>query len=1170
MGNDMQIVWDDGERSFFRGCRSDENGIHNVLVARPALAGQKAATFDRFTHEFNLKEDLDAAWALRPRELVHEEGQPLLVFDDPGGESLTQCLGTPIDTADFLRMAISIAVALEKLHRTGLIHQDIKPAHILINCYDGQARLTGFGLTSRLLHDRQPSGTVAGTLAYMAPEQTGRLNSSVDSRSDLYSLGVTFYQLLTGALPFTADGPLEWMHCHIAKQPVTPSHRIKSVSAVLSAIVMKLMEKTSEDRYQTAASVEHDLRRCLAEWQSQRRISEFVLGEHGSSDRLLIPEKLYGREREVAALVAALGRSVESLTPELILVSGYSGVGKSSLVNEFGKVLVPQRALFAYGKFDSYHCDVPYAALTQAFRNLVRMLLGRSDSELANWREALHKALGSDAQLMSDVIPELKLIIGEVPPLAEIEPEQTRQHFMCVFQRFIGVFAQGERPLVLFLDDLQWLDVATLDLFETLLIQSNLPHLMLIGAYRNDEAGAKHPLTGKLLAIRNAGVKIEEITLPPLAKVHIEQMIAESLSGYYACIEPLTDRVLEKTAGNPLSIIQFLKALAREQSLSFDHDSRQWRWHPERAQGDTDNVVSPMADKTIPPQQRVHPLLRTEALALNPTSTIVTPAEHLDLATVLKVSQAVSGEIVHDKLVDMVMRTAIEQAGAERGVLILTQAGHHRIVAQATARDDTTHLQLHDLEVSGSLLPEAVLNHVLRTGESLALDDALAEPTFAADPYIHERRARSILCVPLINQGKFTGALYLENNLIARVFTPGRIAVLKLVASQASGSLENAQLYCDVAKREAKIRRLIDANVIGIIIWDMAGQILEANDAFLRMVGYTREDLVSGGMHWKDLTPPEMQYLNDNALLQVLESGYSQPYEKVHIRKDGSRVPIIIGVATFEGSRQEGVAFVMDLTERKQAEAKVQEGERRYREVQSELAHANRVATMGQLVASIAHEVSQPIAAAVTNSHAALRWLGAQPPELDEARLALSRLINDANRAADVMDRIRRQIRKAPPQKESLEINATVREMVDFTRGEISRSASTVQVRLAEGLPSIQGDRVELHQVLLNLIINALDAMNDVSTDRRHLEISSDLDDTGKVLVQVRDSGPGFGTQNPEQIFAAFYSTKSKGLGMGLSICRSIIEAHGGRLWAEKNVPHGAVFRFQLPANVPA
>ncbi|MGF6488079.1 trifunctional serine/threonine-protein kinase/ATP-binding protein/sensor histidine kinase [Pseudomonas frederiksbergensis] len=1815
MASKQQILWDDGERVL---SRERGQGEGSVLVVRPALGQPLPATLDRLAHEYSLKDDLNGQWTLRPQALERAGGTMRLLFDDPGGEPLSRLLNAPLDTETCLLHAINIAVALGHLHQCGLVHKDLKPHHILVNCHDGQARLTGFGLASRLPRERQapaPPETITGTLAYMAPEQTGRMNRSIDSRSDLYAFGVTLYQMLTGSLPFSANDPMEWVHCHIARLPMPACERVATVPMMLSRVVMKLLAKTAEERYQTAAGVEHDLRRCLDDWRRARHIETFTLNEQGPFDRLLIPEKLYGREREVQTLIDAFTRVVQNRSPELVLVSGYSGIGKSSVASELHKVLVPSRGLFASGKFDQYKRDIPYATLVQAFQGLVRTLLGKSSEVLADWREALLQALAPNEGLMTELIPELKLIIGEPPPVPELEPQQAQQRFMWVLQRFIGVFARPEHPLALFLDDLQWLDAATLDLLEDLLTRSELGHLLLVGAYRNNEVDADHPLSSKLKAIRNAGVHIDEIRLASLAGVHIEQLIAESLRCPPASIVALARLVLDKTGGNPFFVIQFLHALVEEELLVYDHQSSRWRWDLAliNGKGYTDNVVDLMvgklarlpletrqalqqlaclgnvaridtlatvldlstarvhaalwpavrqelveclegacafahdriheaaysliaeaeraqthlrigrllalqtqgegredaifeivgqlnrgasliraraereqlaefnllagqrakastaytsaltylgagaallgvqgydsrhelcfalelnraecefltgqlamadarlttlaeraittveraavtcllmdvyllldrsdravsvclaylrqvgidwtahpddeqvryeykqiwtqlgersieqlidlplmedstslvtldalskllapalqsdanlacltickavslslehgncdascvlyanvvrvagrrfgdyaagysfgrlgcdlvdrrglaryeastylcfsifvvrwmrpvrecrellrralsaafrigdlpyaayagnslisdllfigeplaevlvqaegglayaqkirfglvvsfmscqralirmlcgqtpvfgsfndeefdeasfeanlaapdlalargkywvrklqarylagdyaaaadcaaqakelmwvissffeeaeyhfyaaltlaaraevgsdqlqclsehhdqlhiwaqqcaetfasqtalvaaeiarvagqlieaeslyeqaiqlaqdngfvhvealanelaarfysarglskiarmylqdarygylrwgADGKVRQLERRHRYLRNEEVAPGPTATIATPVEHLDLATVLKVSQAVSGEIVLDRLIEMVMRTAIEQAGAEHGLLILTEGEAPYIAARTSVGDDTT--LLCNEPVSAAMLAESVLYQTLRTGENLCLDDAVADPAFAADPYIHQRGARSILCLPLMNQARVAGALYLENNLSAGVFSPARIAVLRLVASQAAISLDNARLYRDVAEREAKIRRLVDANIIGIIVWSVEGEIIEANDAFLRMVGYERDDLVLRRVHWRDMTPPPLRTESEAALATAIRTGRAQPFEKEYIRKDGSRLPVIVGLAAFEASQQQGVAFVLDLSERKLAEEQVREGERRYRQVQSELAHANRVATMGQLAASIAHEVNQPIAATVTNANAALRWLGAQPPNTEEVEQGLRRIINDGNRAADVLGRIRALIRKTPPQRQPVNLNAVVGEMVGFTRGEAARYGAVVNTQLAIDLPVVLADRVELQQVLLNLIVNGLEAMAVMEEGERRLFITSESVEDD-VRIMVSDSGPGFACERAEEVFTAFYTTKSTGLGMGLSICRTIIEAHGGRLWAEANSPFGARVLFTL------
>src|SRR6266511_415559 len=562
----LQVLSDDGERVLCRGWRSEDSASARLAVF-PAAEHPAPASLDRLAHEYGLREELESDWAVRPLDLICERDGTVLVLEDPGGQPLDRVLGVPMETGKLLRLAIGIAAALGKAHQRGFVHKDVKPANILVNPDNGEVRLTGFGLASRLARERQrpePPESIAGTLAYMAPEQTGRMNRSIDSRSDLYALGVTLYEMLTGSLPFTATDPMEWVHCHIARQPVPPGERLKGIPGPVSAIVMKLLAKTSEERYQTAAGLERDLRRCLAQWEADRRIDAFPLGQQDRPDRLLIPEKLYGRDREIEKLLASFDRVIKGGTPELVLVAGYSGIGKSSVVNELHKVLVPPRGLFASGKFDQYKRDIPYTTLAQAFQSLVRYLLGKSDAELSGWRDALVEALSPNGPLMIDLVPELKLIIGDQPPAPQLAPQDARRRFQLGFRRFIGVFARQEHPLALFLDDLQWLDAETLDLLEDLLTPPGVPHLMLIGAYRDNEVTAAHPLKQKLEAIETAGGKVVEITLAPLAPEHLRQLLSDALRCETERAAPLAQLVHEKTGGNPFFANRFIASLAEE------------------------------------------------------------------------------------------------------------------------------------------------------------------------------------------------------------------------------------------------------------------------------------------------------------------------------------------------------------------------------------------------------------------------------------------------------------------------------------------------------------------------------------------------------------------------------------------------------------------------------
>ena len=599
-GHPAETLWEDGELILSRGVWDGE-GLP-LLAAMPSSAQPSAETLARLRHSYALREELDPAWAARPLKLEPNQGRLTLLIEDPGGEPLSRLIGRPLEIAPFLRLAIGIATTVGQVHQCGLIHKDIKPTNVLVNSVTGHAWLMGFGIASRLPRERQSPvapEVIAGTLAYMAPEQTGRINRSIDFRSDLYALGVTLYEMLTGELPFVASDPMEWVHCHLARQPAPPGERFAGVPGPLSAIVMKLLAKNAEDRYQTAAGLAVDLRKCRAQWERNRSIEQFPLGSDDVPDRLLIPEKLYGREHEIGTLLGAFDRVVANDATELVLVSGYSGIGKSSVVKELHKALVPPHGLFASGKFDQYTRDIPYATLAQAFRSLVRPFLGESEAEVRQWRDSLSEALGPNGQLIVNLIPELELVMGKQPPVADLPPQDARHRFQMIFRRFLGVFARKEHPLALFLDDLQWLDAATLDLLEHLVTHPEVRHLLLVGAYRDNEVGPAHPLIRTLDAIRDAGAGIEEIVLTPLGLEDIGRLVADAVHCEPERVRPLAQLVHEKTSGNPFFAIQFLTALNEEDLLVFDPVGPAWRWDIDRirARSYTDNVADLLVDK---------------------------------------------------------------------------------------------------------------------------------------------------------------------------------------------------------------------------------------------------------------------------------------------------------------------------------------------------------------------------------------------------------------------------------------------------------------------------------------------------------------------------------------------------------------------------------------------
>ncbi|KYF77136.1 hypothetical protein BE17_26975 [Sorangium cellulosum] len=518
------------------------------------------------------------------------------------GQPLDKLCREPMDIAVFLRCASRIAGALSEMHRSGMIHKNIKPQSILLDSDAGEARITDLSLAVRLPRE-QPAlkspGVIEGTLAYMSPEQTGRMNRWVDDRSDLYSLGVTFYEMLTGKLPFHAADPLEWVHCHIARVPPAPSALRPAIPEPVSDIVMRLLAKAAEDRYQSAHGLRTDLEICLARWQSAGKIEPFPLGASDVPDRFQIPQRLYGREAESQALIGAFERVVLHGKPEIVLVSGYSGIGKSSLVHELHKPIVRSRGSFASGKFDQYSRNIPYATFVQALRQLVLEILTASEAELSAIRRALRSALGANGQLLVDMIPEVELILGKQGPVPELAPADAQNRQNLVFRQFLGVLATAERPVVIFLDDLQWADAASLSLITHLASHHEVRHVLLIGAYRDNEVSPSHPLMLALDDARKAGAALRSIVLGPLSAEHLCHLVAGALRARLEDAAPLARLLLEKTAGNPFFAIQFLMQLHHEQLIAYDVQASTWRWDLSKIQEKrfTDNVVDLLLER---------------------------------------------------------------------------------------------------------------------------------------------------------------------------------------------------------------------------------------------------------------------------------------------------------------------------------------------------------------------------------------------------------------------------------------------------------------------------------------------------------------------------------------------------------------------------------------------
>ena len=536
----------------------------------------------QFRNQYLIARELEHPLLVQPIALEDYGNGYALVMKDEGEISLGEYWQkSPRSLGEFLAIATQLSKVLHYLNQKRIVHKDIKPSNILINPKTRLVKLIDFSISSLLPKEQQQltnPNLLEGTLAYISPEQTGRMNRGIDYRTDFYSLGVTFFELLTGSLPFTSTDPMELVHCHLARAVKFPaSNEQSAVPKVVQAIVLKLVEKNAEHRYQSALGLKHDLERCLQQWQATGEINPFQLGERDLCDRFLIPEKLYGREREVQTLLDAFER-VANGTTEMMLVAGFSGIGKTAVVNEVHKPIVRQRGYFIKGKFDQFNRNIPFSAFVQAFRDLMGQLLGESDAKLAIWRRKILAAVGENGQRLIEVIPELELIIGKQPAVPELCGSATQNCFKLLFGKFVRVFTIKEHPLVIFLDDLQWADSASLNLLKLLLEESEAGYLLVLGAYRDNEVFPAHPLMLTLQEIQQQGAKLNTLTLKSLSEVEINRLVADTLLCSLKVATPLSELVYQKTQGNPFFTTQFLQGLYEEKFVRFDYKVRYWLW----------------------------------------------------------------------------------------------------------------------------------------------------------------------------------------------------------------------------------------------------------------------------------------------------------------------------------------------------------------------------------------------------------------------------------------------------------------------------------------------------------------------------------------------------------------------------------------------------------------
>jgi predicted ATPase/signal transduction histidine kinase len=592
-----------------------------VVIKTPSQSAPGPREWERYRREHGILQRLRTVGGV-PRvhacELIQE--RPVLLLEEVEGEPLSKRVGQRLEVTCFLGLAISLATTLGEIHRRGVIHKDLKPSNLILTP-EGEGRIIDFGSATlqRVEHvDPAVPHFIEGTLAYMSPEQTGRMNRAVDYRTDFYSLGVTFYELLTGSLPFQARDVLGWFHAHLASHPQPPHELVESVPPALSAIVMKLLAKVAEERYQGADGLKADLERCRERLLRGER-EAFAPGGHDFPHHFQMPQRLYGREAAVATLFERFERTAREGRPELVLVSGYSGIGKSSVIHELHRPVVERRGFFLQGKFDQFQRDIPYATLAQAIRGLVQQLLAGTDEQLAAWRGRLHEAWEGQGQLLVDLVPQLELVVGPQPAVPELPPAEALHRLHRVFERFLGVFSTHEHPLVMFLDDLQWADLASLRLIQHLLTGAEVPPVLWVGAYRDNEVTPSHPLTLTVEELRKTDARITGLRLEPLSLAQLQRLIADALPGAGEdVVAPLSALVLEKTGGNPFFLIQLMVTLHQDGLLARLPDGR-WRWDAEgvRARGYCDNVVGFMVERLRSLPAETWSLLRLAACVGN-------------------------------------------------------------------------------------------------------------------------------------------------------------------------------------------------------------------------------------------------------------------------------------------------------------------------------------------------------------------------------------------------------------------------------------------------------------------------------------------------------------------------------------------------------------------------
>jgi predicted ATPase/signal transduction histidine kinase len=594
------ILYEDKKTLVYRSIYNED--LRPALLKSLTLKYSNSRDFQNLKHEFNMALKLDSPATLKPIRLETYDDDLTIVFEDFDAVSLRSILDGPMETGLFLRVSLSITEALTEIHQRSVVHKDIKPENILLNTMSKQVKLMGLGNASflpRIQAAETDIQKIEGSLPYMSPEQTGRMNRSVDYRSDLYSLGIIFYEMLTGHHPFTATDVHAWVYNHTARTPPPPKALIPEIPPVISDIIMKLLSKTPEDRYQSARGLTFDLTKCSNRWSDRSSVESFTLATHDTLGILQIPEKLYGREREVTEMLKTFERVISTSNPELILISGPSGVGKTRLTKELSQPILKENGFLARSKAEFPLQTAPYSTIAPAFRELTLSILTQSEATIFDWKNKIQLALGDHGQAIINIIPQLELIIGKQPLLPDLPLNQAKVRFHTIFHRFLNVFCHQDHPLVLFLDDLQWADSASLELLQDIVSRPDSSFLLFVGTYRSNEVKSTDPLMTIINGIKKSDIRIQEMNLLSFHLQDLSQLLADTFHCSTDSTIELAQLIHTKTAGNPFFSIEFLKTLNQDGLLKWDRKNQLWSWDIEKikSQSYTDNVVELMLDK---------------------------------------------------------------------------------------------------------------------------------------------------------------------------------------------------------------------------------------------------------------------------------------------------------------------------------------------------------------------------------------------------------------------------------------------------------------------------------------------------------------------------------------------------------------------------------------------